>query len=800
MAPEQIAKVKAVFLHASELAAEQVPAYLDQACAGDAELRGKVERLLSEHAASSSTDLLLQQPAVAGARTIADGDVIAGRFRIVRFAGAGGMGEVYEAEDLELGGRVALKTVRPGLLANPQTLGRFRREIQIARQVTHPSICRVFDVGRDVYKDGDLVFLTMEFLDGETLTSYLKRRGRFLPEAALPLLHQIGAGLDAMHQKGVVHRDLKPGNIILVSPATAPMRAVISDFGLARAFEDEAGNELITKSDVILGTPAYMSPEQLLGKPLTPASDVYSLGLIIYEMLTAERMFTAEGAIEHAVLRVKQEATLPSNPLVPAEYESLIKHCLARDPKQRPSPAGAAISSLTGTVAMPAFQERIVVTSGEGTREGTAVAAPLGRSRKWFRGAALVAIGVAAALAFPQIRSRMWPVANRTGGSAVQAEVRDLLVHYYKPGNIDKAMGVLEQVTAANPKSALAKAELCRAHWLRYLLASSNADLESAKQLCTESIGLDGELAEPHVTLGILYARTGRSDLSTAEVQTALRLDSRNADAYNALADLYRRQGRNNEVEATLQKAIDLSPDDWRFHSALGSFHRDTGKLDPAAASFRRALELSPENGLAHHNLAGVYLRQGRYKEARPHFERAIALSPTHRNYSGMGTLLMLEGNFVDATKMFQKAIDLNPDNYSSWANLAASFAWSPGGKEKAKEGYRKAIALAEEQRKRLPKDADLLADLGGYYAAIGDAEKAMPLVRQALALGPESPSINYRAAEAYELLQRREEALRWIRKAIELGYSLDYIQRSPELALLRADPRFPKAERPKSQ
>ena len=794
MAPEQIAKLKAVFLHASELAAEQVPAYLDQACPGDPELRAKVERMLSEHADSSSTDLL-PKPASRN-QTLAIGTVISGRFRIQRFAGSGGMGEVYEAEDLELGGRVALKTIRPSLLSSPQTLGRFRREVQIARQVTHPAICRVFDVGRDVLDGNELVFLTMEFLDGESLSAYLKRRGRFLPEAALPLLHQIGAGLDALHQKGVVHRDLKPGNIMLVSPASGPMRAVISDFGLARAFEEEAPNEPLTRSDVILGTPAYMSPEQLLGKPLTPASDVYALGLILYEMLTSQRAFTAEGAIEHAVLRVNQETALPVNPLVPEEFDRVITSCLARDPKDRPPSASAAVAALTGTIQMPAARRR-------GSVSQSTVAVP--SVPYWRRNWKVVAAGAVILLASgamltPSIRSRLTPASANAPASVEQAQVRDLLVHYYKPGNLEQALTILDQVNAANPRSALAKAEQCRAFWLRYNVGSDANDLETARKACSEALELDPELADPHVTLGIIYARTGRSDLATSELQTALHLDSRNADAYNALADLYRRQGRNAEVEPTIQKAIDLAPEDWRFYTALGSFYRDTGRLDKATVAFQRAIDLSPDNGIAHHSLAGVLLRQSRYAEARPHFEKAIELAPTHRNYSGMGTLLMLEGNFPDATKMFQRAIEISPTNYTSWANLAASYAWSPGGKEKAVEGYRRAIELAEEQRKRLPKDADLLADLAGYYAAVNDAAKAIPIARQALALAPDSPAVTFRAAEAYELLHQREDALRWIRKAIELGYSLDYIQRSPELALLRADPRFPKVEKPKIQ
>lgn len=241
MQPAPIGKIKSIFLHARELGPGRAAAYLDQACAGDPDLRLKIERLLEQDAASEETDFLSPQVSETTTatmpRVLAPGELVGGRFRIARFVGRGGMGDVYEAEDTELGGRVALKTIRPTLVGDPQTIGRFKREIQLSRQVTHPNICRVFDVGHDK----DLTFLTMEFLDGETLSVRLARDGKFTEPSAIELLRQMAGGLDALHHSGIVHRDLKPGNVMLVNTSAGGTRAVIADFGLAQSFHSPVG-------------------------------------------------------------------------------------------------------------------------------------------------------------------------------------------------------------------------------------------------------------------------------------------------------------------------------------------------------------------------------------------------------------------------------------------------------------------------------------------------------------------------------------------------------------------------------
>lgn len=339
-------KLKELFTDAAELPAPERPAFLDRKCAGDAELREAVERLLDQTGETATQDLL----PVRARRSLSPGNVLSGRFRIVRFAGAGGMGEVYEAEDLELGGRVAVKTLHPGLLDDPRFLTRFRREVQLARQVTHSNICRIFDVANDQGR----VYLTMEFLEGETLGTLLRRQGKLSPDAALPVARHILEGLAALHEHGVVHRDLKPGNVILAQSSQG-RRAVISDFGLARALTHTDEGASLSSTGQLLGTPDYMSPEQLRGEPASPASDLYALGLVLYEMVTGKKAYPGGRGIENAVQRVFEAPTPPRQhePDLPPHWEAAILRCLERDPGRRPGSATAVLDEISGSAVLP---------------------------------------------------------------------------------------------------------------------------------------------------------------------------------------------------------------------------------------------------------------------------------------------------------------------------------------------------------------------------------------------------------------------------------------------------------------
>src|SRR5579871_760103 len=208
------------------------------------------------------------------------GIVIAGRYRILDQVGRGGMGEVYRALDLRLGQTVALKFLPEAMAQDPGMLARFYNEVRVARQVTHPNVCRVFDIGEVESQP----FLSMQFVDGENLASLLRRIGRLPEDKAVEIARRLCSGLAAAHSQNVLHRDLKPANIMIDGRG----QVIITDFGLAGIAEDIRG------ADIRSGTPAYMSPEQLAGTHVTARSDIYALGLVLYEMFTGRKAFDAD--------------------------------------------------------------------------------------------------------------------------------------------------------------------------------------------------------------------------------------------------------------------------------------------------------------------------------------------------------------------------------------------------------------------------------------------------------------------------------------------------------------------------
>ena len=337
MSTNRADRVESIFRDTADLPRAERPAYLDLVCAGDPGLRAEVENRLAELQETETVEIDLRR----SSQSLKSGEVLQDRFCIRRFVGQGGMGEVYEAEDQELGGRVALKTIRQNLLEDREFLGRFRREVQLARQVTHPNICRMFDLGHDRSGDKERVFLTMEFLDGETLTDYLRRQGPLTMDAALPLVRQLLDGLGALHEKNIVHRDFKPGNVMVVVSSAGPPRAVISDFGLARALVDSSMKVSLSHTGHVMGTPDYMAPEQLLGRAVTPSSDLYSLGLVMYEMLTGRKAFPGGQRVENAVQRIVEKPTPPSahSAEISVVWNDVILRCLEREPADRPTSA-----------------------------------------------------------------------------------------------------------------------------------------------------------------------------------------------------------------------------------------------------------------------------------------------------------------------------------------------------------------------------------------------------------------------------------------------------------------------------
>ena len=346
MTPERWKKIESLFESALERDPAERATFLDEACANDPSLRREVESLLAHQQPTGrfiptllhdAARLIPKQEtfSVTDGRFI-PGAVLASRYRIIGLLGRGGMGEVYRADDLKLSQPVALKFLPEHVARDRDMLARFHKEVRIARQISHPNICRVFDIGE---VEGHH-FLSMEYIDGEDLASLLRRIGRLPSDKAVEIARQLCAGLAAAHDEDVLHRDLKPANVMIDGRG----KARITDFGLAGLAGDFHGHE------VRAGTPAYMAPEQLAGHEVTTKSDIYSLGLVLYEIFTGKRAFEAATLDD---LIIQRETTTPPSisdyvkeidPLI----ERVILRCLERDPQSRPSSVAQVAAALPG--------------------------------------------------------------------------------------------------------------------------------------------------------------------------------------------------------------------------------------------------------------------------------------------------------------------------------------------------------------------------------------------------------------------------------------------------------------------
>jgi tetratricopeptide (TPR) repeat protein len=344
VSPESWQRVKEIFSEASERPEAERDGFVREA-AGDGEIEREVLRLLllsdgAEERLDEAKPRAGMLQSAAEQHAFYCGEVLARRYQIRRFIALGGMGEVYEAEDLEQGHPVAIKTVRGELVSQDHVFW-LKREVETARRIQHPNVCRVFDLVEIQSSSGSpVVFLTMELLAGETLAAKLRREGAMSERQALPLLRQMVAALAAAHQAGVVHRDFKSGNVMIVPRAGGPPRVVITDFGLARHAPPDSRATAITGSPATMaafGTPAYMAPEQIQGSRVGPAADIYALGVVLYEMLTGELPYPEDSPLAMAVKKTRERPVAPETlaPALRRTWSAAMYRCLEPDPKKR---------------------------------------------------------------------------------------------------------------------------------------------------------------------------------------------------------------------------------------------------------------------------------------------------------------------------------------------------------------------------------------------------------------------------------------------------------------------------------
>jgi eukaryotic-like serine/threonine-protein kinase len=688
-----------------------------------------------------------------------------GPFELREQVGQGGFGEVYRAWDPKLQRDVAVKLLLASRTSGPGAYEAMLREARLTAKVRHPNVVSVHGV--DLH-DGRVGFWT-DFVRGKTLSTLLAAQGSFAArEAALIGIELCGA-LSAVHAEGLLHRDIKPGNVMREEGG----RILLMDFGLT---QDAAGGGFG-------GTLPYMAPELLAEQPASVASDIYALGVLLFELVTGKYPVEPAAGVQNvpeAYASGLRRSLFEERPDLPAQFARVVEMAIDPDPKKRFASAGQFLVALSGAIGISSVPMPL------------APAKP--RRFRWWMAAA-VPVLLLAGYSVPALRTSLQRgIEQATGAHAEYLKAQDLLEHYYQPHNLENSIPLFQENIRKEPKFAPAWAGLGRAYWRRYQDTRDTRYIALARDACGKAMELGQNLSSAHVTLGMVYTDAGRNDLATQELEQAQKLDATNPEVYAAQADLYRKQGRSKEAEPALQKAIDLDPKDWRWPNQLGLYYMYYSapvRLNDAVSQFQKAIGLTADNPRAYSNLGLAYKNQERFADARAAFEKAIQFEVDPSYLSNLGLTLQLEGEYAKAADTFRRALDLNPNNYVAAGNLASALAWTPGREEQARKAYLTAILLTEEYRKERPNDALVLARLGSYYASLGDPVKSLPLLRQAVALDPNNPQVLFKAGEGYELLHRRQEALGFLGSALQAGYSLEYIRRDPELAALRADPRF---------
>jgi len=720
-------RVKELFLAALDIERASRCRFLEQS-GEPSDLCHAVEELLLAHEQADSlfhlAAVFAENPSSGtGQNCLEIGSVLLDRFRILRFIAQGGMGEVYEAQDLELQARVALKTIRPAIGSSPQVLARFKREVHLARNVTHPNVCRIFDLfrHRGSFDPGnDILFVSMELLNGQTLAERIRQAGRMSPREVLIILRQIVPALGVIHASGILHRDLKPSNIVLEPQPDGGIRAVITDFGMAWSLDSSPGAPPTGSGQFAFGTPEYMSPEQIEGRSLTPASDIYSLGLVIYQMITGIRAFGNETPLFSALRRLKESPPLPSRvaPELGTRWDSLVSRCLDPDPARRFSSAQQLRDALGHLTELPARRYWNI---------HSVTARQAWSARRWELVTSLVCISVVMTGAYMFFPFRR----RKTGAENSLTIVLADFVNTTGDPSFDRTLNVaLERKLQQSPFINLMPEG--RIHMaLRYmgLPATTPLTRDLAMQVCERErgqIALQGTIAPGSggydLLLGSFACTSGKS--IARELTSANNRDSV-LTALDHLADLTRKD-LGESSESIRRYNVSLADASTSSMAALTAYSQGLTVSEEqgeyaAEPYFLRAVEIDPNFAIAYVRLAQTYWNRGDIDRAR---QTAI------QGYARRGRVTQWERFYI----------------------LSSYYAIATGELKKEMQTY-------EEWARVYPRDAHWPLQLAVDYSFLGQYQKSAQMLRLEISDNPESAAAYGNLAINYLNRDRPDEA-----------------------------------------
>jgi eukaryotic-like serine/threonine-protein kinase len=696
------------------------------------------------------------------------GDLLGGRYEILQLLGEGGMGAVYKAADRELDRCVALKVIRPELASNPSILARFKQELLLAHQVTHRNVIRIYDLG----EAQGVKFITMEFIEGQDLRSLIREKTKFAPEETVEVIQQVCQALDAAHSVGVIHRDLKPQNIMQDRTG----RILVMDFGLARTLEGDG----MTQTGAIVGTMEYMSPEQALGKELDQRSDIFALGLILYEMLTGKGPFVAESALASLIKRTQERATPVSDidAQIPGALSGIVSKCLERDLNERYQSASAILADLN------TWKDK----RAAGTIKLEASVKPWGQTLPWPLIGGVVTALLLAIGGF-MLRDRLFKSSPSTGSATVTPAV-SLVILPFRNASGDPALDWLGPSVAD-----MLSTDVGQSAHLRTVSPATlhqvfgDLRISSGTVLDQATIQRVANFSSADRVVWGQYARFGdqiRIDATLQDIKNdrtfPLKIDATSEKeipgAIDVLAESIRQKLALPENVLKELKASSFQPSS-KSLGALRDYNQGLdlqrdGKNLEAQKEFEAATKEDPAFALAFSRLAQTYSSLGYDSEAEQSAKKAVDLSqdlPEAEKYLVSAIRYQAIKNYPEAIKAYESIAKASPNNSDVQSTLAGLYQDS-GDLAKAREYYQKLLSSN-------PKDIAASLSLGYIAIKSGDAQGSFDPLNRAYSLAAQVDNPEQKAtslhlmAMAYRKLSKPEEVLRNEQEAITIWNSI---------------------------
>ncbi len=621
---------------------------------------------------SFSEDIAVTETIEAPREELTTGSTFAGRYQIIEELGRGGMGKVYKALDTEIKEKVALKLIKPEISVDKKTIERFQNELKFARKISHRNVCRMYDLN----KDAGSYYITMEFVSGEDLKRFIRRSGRLTVSKGIDIATQICEGLDEAHRLGVVHRDLKPGNIMIDNDGNAR----IMDFGIARSVEGKG----ITGAGVMIGTPEYMSPEQVEGKDIDQRSDIYSLGVILYEMLTGRVPFEGETALNVAV---KQKTETPRNPReyneqVSEELSRAILKCLEKEKDKRYRSASEVRSELANIEeGLPTTEKAIPQRKPLTSREITVT---LGVKKLLVPALTFVGVVVIALI--------MWKLLSKDRTVPVPTDKPSLAIMYFENNTGDENLDHYRKAI-----SDLLITDLSQSKHLKVLSGSKLFNILRELDLIEEKSYSSNDLERVaarggvnHILLGS-YTKAGDTfrislnlqDASTAELVASERVEGKGEESIFSMVDDLTHKIKSNFKLSQEQISMDIdkdvgqittsSPEAYKYYIE-GSEYFDNGDFAKAIESYKKAIDIDPEFATAYRSMAMAYYNTGLFAEGRQYVQKAFEYSDRisdRERYRNEAEYYRLSERTSDkAIEAYLKLLELYPDDTGGRNNL----------------------------------------------------------------------------------------------------------------------------------